>query len=380
MENSLELTLSDQRVKLVLNSILDKLDKQPMSQRTNKVIVPVNKKNFPELFEGDEFMEVHIKKLVELNIFDFEVVQKKRFLPLVEQNAKLVFNSDQERLLREYYGREVQSNPWIEAINKYDFSFDKALKDILLRKPLTIEGKFEDEIVTRFIEWAKIPSKSKSAREESARCFWGMSKIFDTHEELRSYFNLELMPITLLIYSHNSSFDRVLFIENLETFYQACDSKNNVFADTLLIYSSGYKASAKRVRYRLGSKMFFSPECQLSDPNRLRFMSWFYKEIEDDIPVYFWGDLDYAGIHILKALQVSFPNIKAWEIGYSPMVQSVENSFGHTPKMANKEKQYKIKGSIECSYTDKVLLPLLENKNLFLDQEFVDSRELVERL
>jgi len=376
MKNSLKLTLSDKVIGRVLHIILDKLDKQPILERSNKISVLVNKKNFPELFSGDEFIEEKIQELITYSIFELKVASKKRYEPLVEQNAKLIFNSEYEEMLREYYHREVKIDPWIEALNKYDFSFDYELKKILLQKPIKILGKSSDDIVKRLIEWAKNSKKGNSSREESGRCFWGISKIFDVNEELRVYFSLELLPITLLIHSHSSVVNKVIFIENLETFYQSSDSKSEVFTNTLLIYASGFKASAKRVRHRSGSKIFFSPDCHLSEKNRLLFFSWFYKEIESDISVYFWGDLDYAGMHILKALKISFPTIDAWRIGYDPMVKSLDKGFGHTPKMANKEKQYEVDDFLGCSYADEVLIPLLWEKGIFLDQEFVDIEEL----
>jgi len=368
----------DRVITRVINTILDKLDKQPTSQRTHKITLKVDKKNFPELFEGDESIEEKIEALLKFSIFELKVASKKRFLPLVEQDAKILFNSECEIMLREYYNRRVQSNAWRDAIEQYNFSFDPKLKDILLQKPIEIESKSSNEIVAQVIKWAKTPHKSNSAREESARCFWGISKIFDSDskEALRRHFDLELMPISLLLHSHSSSIDTVLFIENLETFYQASFSDNQVFENTLLIYSSGYKASAKRVRSPKGSKMFFSPNTHLSDEMRSNFIAWFYRKIDSHIRIYFWGDLDYSAMHILKALKINFPMIDAWELGYTKMVQSLENGFGHTPSMAKKEKQYPIENLLGCSYADRVLIPLMQSKNLFLDQEFVDIENL----
>lgn len=378
MPNSLASLLDNSVITLLLNTILDKLDKQPTAQRTRKITLKVDKKNFPQLFEGDEFIEEKIDALLKFSIFELKVAPKKRFLPLVEQDAKLLFNSQCETMLREHYHRTVQSSEWMNALEQCDFSFDNKLKNILLQKPIQIEGKNAYEIVVRVIEWAKTPHKSHSAREESARCFWGISKIFDSNsqEALRRHFDLELMPISLLIHSHNNSIDKILFIENLETFYQASSSDNQVFENTLLIYSSGYKASAKRVRSPNGSKMFFSPNSHLSDEMRLNFILWFYGKIESNIFIYFWGDLDYSAMHILKALKTNFPTIDAWKLGYTKMVQSLENGFGHTPNMAKKEKQYPIKDLLGCSYADRVLIPLMQRKNLFLDQEFVDIENL----
>ena len=374
MTNDFELLLSDVSIAKVLHKILDKLDVQPMLERKNSLSIAINEKEFPELFspssvDEDELLEKKIKALVKVGLFRLKQSKKASFLPLVEQKAKLVFNADFEEELRAFYGREEVVDAWLEALDKYNLE-DKQFLDLLKRNPITIKSKSEDEIVARLSVWVD-ESKSTSVRTESARCFWGLSKIFDNHEVLKEYFGLEDMPISLLIHMESPIIEQVLFIENQDTFYEACESEAKVFKDTVIVYASGFKASAKRIRHRRGSKMYFSFESKDMEKSFIRFQEWFYKENEDTLPVYFWGDFDHAGMDILKAFKVIFENIDAWKVGYKIMVEAIKNDFGHTPLMAGKERQVKqgAKG-IDCAYADEILIPLLENE-MFLDQEFV---------
>jgi len=375
MRDDFELLLSDLSIAKVLHKILDKLDVQPMLERKNSLSIAINEKEFPELFspssvDEDIVLEKRILTLVKLGLFTLKQSKKASFLPLVERKAKLIFNADFEEVLRVFYGREELEDAWLEALDRYDIK-DKQLLELLKRNPITIKSKSEEEIVERLLEWVDEP-KSKSARKESARCFWGLSKVLDKHETFKEYFGLEDMPISLLIHLQSPIIEQVLFIENQDTFYEACESEAKAFNHTVIVYASGFKASAKRIRHRRGSKMYFSVESKDIQKSFQHFQEWFYKENEANFPVYFWGDFDHAGIEILKAFKVNFENIDAWKAGYKVMVEAIKNDFGHTPIMAGKERQIKQgKKRAECAYADEVLIPLLENE-IFLDQEFVE--------
>jgi len=374
MTDDFELILSDVSIEKVLHKILDKLDVQPMSERKNNLSLAINEKEFPELFspssvDEDVMLEKKILALVKRGLFTLKRSKKASFLPLAEQKAKLIFNSSFEEKLRVFYAREEVLDTWLEALEKYDLK-EKEFLELLKRNPITIKSKSENEIVERLSVWVDKP-KSKSARKESARCFWGLSKIFDNQEALKEYFGLESMPISLLIHMKSHIIEQVLFIENQDTFYEACESEAKAFSHTVIIYASGFKASAKRIRKRRGSKMYFSFESKDIEKRFQSFQEWFYKENENTLPVYFWGDFDHAGMDILKAFKVNFKNIDAWKVGYEIMIEAIKNDFGHTATMAGKERQIKhAKERTHCTYADEVLIPLLKNE-MFLDQEFI---------
>lgn len=372
LNNKLEIALSNDNISKVLNRILDKLDAQSSENRKNKISETINEKTFPLLYEPLEInddieLENSIKVLISENIFELVQNKKSEFLPFVEKKAKLVFNEDFENLLRTFYKREKNSDTWIENLEEI-FPKDSELYNLLKNNPFKIEGKSNKEIIEKLDIWIKSENKSKSQRHESAKCFWGLSKMFDKRDEFNQHFALEAMSINLLIHSKSKIFKNVLFIENLETFNSAIDSSNTIFDDYVLIFASGFKASAKRIRTKNGSKMFFTDDCKFSIENKKEFISWFYEEKKVDINVYFWGDLDFSGIEILSSLKSNFTNLRAFEKAYSKMLKLID--FGHIPDMAKKENQ-RIPKNTGCEYTDEVLIPLLKEKKLFLDQEIV---------
>lgn len=89
---------------------------------------------------------------------------------------------------------------------------------------------------------------------------------------------------------------------------------------------------------------------------------------------HFWGDLDYAGMGILKALRNSLPNLQAWQPGYQPMLEILENGGGHTPEQAGKIGQND-PGETGCGYSDFSLLPSLRKQGRFVDQEITDAEK-----
>jgi hypothetical protein len=89
-----------------------------------------------------------------------------------------------------------------------------------------------------------------------------------------------------------------------------------------------------------------------------------------EVQTFFWGDLDYAGMAILRELGAVFPGTRAWEPGYEPMVGALESALGHLPEEAAKERQDD-PGPTGCRYADEVLRPALHRTGLFYDQEGV---------
>lgn len=369
----LETALRNEDISKVLNKILDKLDNIAVLHRTNKLTVLIDDKTFRALYEPMEInddieLENNINLLIKEKIFDLQQNKKSECLPLCDKKAKLIFNDEFENSLRIFYDREINTDSWEDNLEEY-FSKDSELYRLLKNNPFKIEGKSNKEIIEKLSIWIQKENKSTSQRQESARCFWGLSKIFDKRDEFNNYFGLESMSVTLLIHSKSECIKDILFIENLDTFYSAIESSNSIFDNFVLIYSSGYKLGAKRIRNRNGSKMFFTDDCVFSIEGKKEFISWFYFEKEMNIDTFFWGDLDYSGIDILASLKSNFPNLRAWEEAYSRMIDALD--FGHPPIMAKKENQREPRVT-GCHYADDILLPALKEKKFFLDQEFID--------
>jgi len=85
-------------------------------------------------------------------------------------------------------------------------------------------------------------------------------------------------------------------------------------------------------------------------------------------PVYFWGDLDYAGMRILSAMRTTFPDLTAWSPGYAPMLAVLLAGGGHSPEAAEKQGQRPLASS-GCAYADGQLIPAMAKVGRYIDQE-----------
>lgn len=97
-------------------------------------------------------------------------------------------------------------------------------------------------------------------------------------------------------------------------------------------------------------------------------MNWLIAGSET-LPVWFWGDLDYSGMQIIKSLRNSFAELEAWQPGYQPMLQALLAGRGHAPDAAGKINQKPLEKT-GSAYADQHLLPALAKTEKFLDQEF----------
>lgn len=381
MHNNLKKAFENKYISKVLNEVLDKFDKQ--SNRKNKVNIVLNEKNFsalyfPQDFNEDIDLEFDLKALLDSDIFELKNAKKSdEFLPLVEKkNAKLIFNEQKEDLIREVYNRKKQLSKreeWNVLLESY-FDKDTDLYKILEKSPFFIENKTNKEILEKLKLWTESNNRTSLKRHESAKCFWGMSKVFDAKDEFCAYFNLYEKPIIIQIHGKSINASKILFIENLETYISCLESSNEVFNEFILINAHGYKTSAKRVRQKNGSKLFFSDSCKLDKKNKKEFISWFYSN-NNEKEVYFWGDLDFEGISILEAHQKSFTSLKAWSKAYNMMLEECMKGNMHLADTANKKEQ-KLVESTSCNYCNEILIPFLKEKKLFVDQELISIDEL----
>ncbi|PPD21734.1 MAG: hypothetical protein CTY23_04975 [Methylomonas sp.] len=235
-------------------------------------------------------------------------------------------------------------------------------------------GKTATDIVERLNLLPSLINDPLLLREVSARLFWGQSKVLDNRQAMiATLLNLDECPfpespIQLQVYLPAKPFSGVLFIENLATFEKASRDTNARFDGLALVFASGFKGSAKRLRTISGVSVYFAAHGHLANQDCQRFCDWLIRYSEQ-LPVWFWGDLDYSGMQIIKSLRHSFDELDAWQPGYQPMVDELLAGNGHEPLAANKSKQKSI-DSTGAEYADNILLSALVATGKFLDQEF----------
>lgn len=256
----------------------------------------------------------------------------------------------------------------------------RALLDYLTRSPLIALATVQTDDAVRSLRTLRelcLSGLSLPLREASARVFHGRSKVLDNRDEL-----LRLLgafpgqfweaPIQLLV-DIPPVFDEALFIENLVTFERMADTRCADWRSSLLVYAAGFKGSAKRLRHRNGCRIYLrasNADVPSLDPSTARGLeavgAWLFGRA--DMPVRFFGDLDFSGMQILGSLREVFPDAAAWEPGYSNLLSVALSGGGHHPEAANKERQVD-PGATGCRYADEALLPALREIGRFVDQE-----------
>lgn len=367
--------LEEQRgIEALLHNVINKLDKNPDA-------IPgftINEKLLPELFGPAEAADLTwslLQKLFDENcpMFSFSKNKKHNHLDPIYVNGRIKFIPESESLLREWLNRPVAESEleqWKSLVEKNKQKFTRDPSRLSARK-ISAKGKTSKDIINGFLEIKKYLNNELTLRNLSARCFWQDSKFLDNREELITQLypqlKIKFRPVLVSVYLPEE-LEGIIFIENQDSYTQGIMGIPKALKNYALVYSAGFKLSAQRIRRREGVSLHFHSSSSLLTKDK--FINYWYGEDDINWPVYFWGDLDYAGMDILGNLKRRFENIEAWKDGYEPMLELLLNGEGHTPEETGKEEQRDVE-STGCDYADEKLLPALRIYGRFVDQEWV---------
>lgn len=358
----------------ILHRLLDKADAGRM-----RLQLKCGPKETPELYLFDDQPQVELvwddlKQLAHLGVLDLKLKrQRAGYNEYDEGRIDLLFEA--EGVVREWLQRpgfDPQYHLWSHALEKHRDVFEDE-GDALKQNVLQFAGRSYNQLAAAFASVADALQEPLTLRQLSARCFWGDSKFLDPLENViratypSLFHNLLPRPVLLPIYLP-SELESILFVENQDTFLAMVQRG---FPGLALVNMGGFRGTALRVRQP--GQAFFSYVGTPDTAVRRQFEHFWLGH--NPLSTYFWGDLDYAGLRILAALNVVFPGTRSWEAGYRPMLASLEGDAGHSSGAARKEKQVK-PGVIGCDYADYVLLPAVERHQSFVDQEVVNVAEL----
>lgn len=363
----------------ILNKLVDRLDSAEARGSASAQTVALNATSWPALynarFESDkEHLWEQFLKLIDLGWVQVTPDAARRSASGYDKQPRVkVVDAEAVRLAVGRPERKKSATErWREAVELHlDASTDvkKAVGDFCIELP----DRGMPEIVGRLNALKELATSNLLLREVSSRLFWGMSKILDNRAGLvAAVLGLDECPfpespIQLQVYLPKGGFEAVLFIENQMSFEQATRSASPTLNRTALVYASGFKGSASRLRAPNMVSLYFSHKGELGGTGTDEFEGWLF-DPASSMPVYFWGDLDWSGMRILSAMRGTFPGMKAWEPGYSPMLTSLEAGLGHSPEAADKRGQRPIL-SVGCEYADSRLIPALARLSQFVDQE-----------
>lgn len=251
---------------------------------------------------------------------------------------------------------------------------DDEIREQIAGQKLEIAGKSAADIVGQLNLLPDLIDEPLLLREVSARQFWGQSKVLDNRQAMiATLLGLDECPfpespIQLQVCLPDKPFSGVLFIENLATFEKASRETTGRFDNLALVFTSGFKGSAKRLRTESGVSVYFAAHGNLTHQDCQRFCHWLIRDAEP-LPIWFWGDLDYSGMQIIKSLRHSFEGLDAWQPGYQPMLDELLAGNGHEALAAKKSNQKPIDAT-GAEYADTSLLSAFTTIGKFLDQEF----------
>ncbi|WP_045858769.1 Wadjet anti-phage system protein JetD domain-containing protein [Teredinibacter purpureus] len=360
----------------LLDTFIHKLEKgQRLSLR-------VSSKTLPELFNFDteepQYLWTLIKSLNnEYHILSIRYARNKPYQEPYD-NAQLVFNPDKEELVRHWLNRpalDPYALVWQDTLRKLHANFEdhgQTLYEQIIRLP----DKGAEQTLHAFARLNKELQRSISLRALSARCFWGDSKFLDHREALvRSLFpaashNLQPRPVLLNV-CLPERFERIVFIENQDTFLALAQAQPPRIA---FVYSAGFRGSATRIREQGNVAFSYLPNSHVASATAFEHW-WCNATTPSTFNVQFWGDLDFAGIGILKSLKNTFPDVTAWKTGYQPLLERLLNRQGHAHESSGKERQ-KDPGLSGCEFADTKLLPAMRDLGEFIDQEAIIFSDL----
>ena len=366
-------------IRELLDALLKRLDEKPLVVRKQALCIRLSKQSQPNLFKNNEASDCSWGLLMSLSgvvLTVKECPKRKPFDPVYAGatiRLRVGHETASETALREWLAHPYcppYPARWAEVVAAESHLFPGSTAELVLRAP-KLAGKSPEELLSAFARVGDYTQAGLTLRQLSARCFWGNSKFLDTREDLllRLFPAITLAPRPVMVHVYlPAEFTDILFIENQDTYIQAATGFSSTVEQHALIYVSGFKGSAGRIRDKHGALVHFHAG---SDPQQQKnFLDWWFFRREADWPLWFWGDLDYSGFMILKALRGVFGDVGAWPAGYLPMMDLLDQSAGHSAETGNKGVQTD-PGCTGCAYADRVLLPALRSTGLFVDQEAV---------
>jgi hypothetical protein len=366
-------------VQSLLSRMVDRLDAAELRGSGRAQSVALNERVWPELFnatyESDkEALWGHARQLHSLGWVKLMPDSAARSSSGYDQDVRLSILIPQA--LREATGRFERTKSagerWREAVEQH-LEATSVAKRLVGGYCIDLPGRGMAEVVQRLNGLREMGPHPLLLREVSARLFWGMSKVLDGRQALvaailgREDCPFPESPVQLLVQLPNGPVQSVLFIENQMSFEQACRSNSRELEGMALVFASGFRGSAQRLRSISGASIYFSSRSSIEASPKSAFEDWLFSG-SDSLPVLFWGDLDWAGMGILRALRLSFPGARAWEVGFAPMLRSLLAGNGHDPDSADKQGQLSLSAT-GCEYADTWLLPAISEHGQFVDQE-----------
>lgn len=364
--------LEEPAVRAVLDRLIDLADRTPLSERARSPGFRASPSDLPTFFAIEDAQDRHlvwrfIEQLRDAGWIRISGKRQRADQARWDVSPRLTLVPEAEQAVRTVLGRENPETPygrtWRDLMLGAASRFAGDVQP-LSRAPIELPDTAPEEIIERIVQMAKL-APGTLAREASARSFWGLSKLLDNRVDAINaalgHPVIREKPLLVNVHVPGKLLQQILFVENEVSYLTAIGACP---LGRALVWSSGFMASAKRLREAGGMTLHATGH---SDREGVRRLEALLKSAEG-LPFAFFGDLDYAGMRILRQLRESFPSMTAWEIGYAFLVAQLKQGEGHAPNAGDKTGQTD-PGVTGCAYADEKLLPAIRKWCRFVDQE-----------
>lgn len=364
-------------VKRVCQSLVTKALKNPLHEAS----LLMDARTLPEVFKNHsgEDADYHWDLFLQLEKLGLVLINRsKKTGPCADYELSPKLSVKKEHFERLRLRMGLSLTPELSPAEEWRRALSSGLKapahvaDALKGYHVAIPSKSPAEVVEGLNRLLQLKGQDLYLREASSLAFWSLSKVLDNRTDMvAKLFELDECPFPSAPLQVNVRLPRealrgALFIENSTTFEVLAHRRKAGTEGLALIYSAGARATAKRLTQRQHVSIFHYMDAAFSADK-----AWALEEFLFEgraLPAYFFGDLDYSGMQILKGLRSNFPGLEAWQPGYAQLLQRLKANDAHVAEAADKKGQ-KDPGETGCSYTDGLLLPALRNTELFVDQE-----------
>jgi hypothetical protein len=354
-------------IQALLGAALDRFDQQSGEQRRRATFL-VAQRYLGGLAKADEEADrtwALIRELASAGLLEIRP-GKRGSLDPDWQGAKLAFAPGAEAVLRQWLERPAAVSPmaqWRGAVEEHAHLFPSGHEALLSRR-ISLAGRSDREVVAALARLAAV-TQPATLRQLSTLAFWGDSKVLDERGELIAalFPTLPVRERAIVVVVHLPvRVTGVLFIENQDNYSAVIDEKLAAAGELAVVYLHGFRGTAARIRSRQGVHLHFGgPGMERRD----EFERWWFDADVSWAPLYFWGDLDFASMQMLKTLRQRFEGTTAWRPGYGPMLtQLAASGSGNRPSGHRQVDP----GQTGCIFADEVLLPAVRSLGCW-DQE-----------
>lgn len=365
-------------VRRVLERAVDRLDSQPAAERIHPIRINLDAAIAPEIHQAESLAARDVAWAAVDGIIaagwarlDYRLHRRHGSREEREPFLDIAWLEAMEERVRAKLGRPRKAlsyaAQWRALVERQILPIPEAALAKLCATPIQVTGRPIEEVFSRFLSIRALAHEPLLLREVSSRVFWGLSKLLDGRGEAvaallgaeESPFPEQPIVLNVHLAQKPASF---LFVENHVSFERL--KKHGDLRATALIFSSGFRGAAARLRNTGGCSVYYT-RGSAADA-----MAAFEEALfsNANLPVFFWGDLDFSGMAILASLRSVFPSAQAWRPGYEPMLTRLIDGDGHSPAESGKERQRPVYQT-GCSYADDILITALKSYGRFVDQE-----------